>query len=175
MIDKILDNYIQALKNQQIYKDIIINKEDSYSILLHIVYYDIFIQNKKNFLEQENLIFFESDDEKIVDLIRNRILYYSKKSNEKFCEMNRLFLLGNVTYYFQEYNLFLGSLILAFLIKFIKKNDLLITQNIEFLMMQKKKDGKIGYINPLNDNSLLDFEEFYKLNYFSYNVIKKLI
>lgn len=54
------------------------------------------------------------------------------------------------------------------------KDDPIIKQHIQFIMNQKRNDGKIGYINPLIQNGELDIEKFYKINLLSYLAVKKL-
>lgn len=54
-------------------------------------------------------------------------------------------------------------------------NDFLISQHCNFILSQKRLDGRVGYINPLLELNNFNEEEFYNVNKLCYQIISKIL
>lgn len=183
-----INSYLSCIEDEKIYyqkKALNDFREEDYRLLLDIFYYQE-PQNKKESLDSYQvatdnhslynlgLDILNNDENYLFSLIKARIYTCDERSNREFCEQNRIYLSGYITYCLQKYNLFLASTILAFLAKFGCKDDFILTQHVDFILNQKTENGRIGYLNPLKSQPNIDLDLFYAVNLYSYKIISKI-
>lgn len=179
MKDNEIHIYEQLLNNKELYliKKIKENNSLEYMFLFDIIYNDIYRKNfsDKNLKDENYQLLDIMNSESLINEIKKRVYNYTIESNKEFCISNKYILSGYITYYLQKYNLFMATVILVFLLYYGDfYNDFLISQHCNFILSQKRLDGRVGYINPLLKLNNFNEEEFYNVNNLCYKIISKI-
>ncbi len=175
---RILNNitkYINCLDDIEKFKSLINeNTNNPYFLLIKIFYYESLFKNNDDTVNSIlNFVVIKEDE--IINIINYRIDNYSYSANKVFIEDNYFLLNGLITYYNHKYNLYISSIIIIFILTFSPDKYQNIKQHISFLLLQKRTDGLIGYINPLQNYKNLNHDLFYTINSYCYETIKKFI
>lgn len=170
-----IKNLIKCSFDIEKYKEYRKREWNYYNLLLDLYFYDE-IFHCESFHEDNDFIdFTDIGSDRILDILSMRIENCDEKSNRKFALKNKNIIMGLIIVYAKEYDLYLMALLLLFLLKFLKEKEDILNHHIEFLRAQKRRDGRVGFLNPLLDTNSLDKESFYQINTYSLEVVNNYI
>lgn len=168
-------DYNLAINDYDFYKsNIFNNNEYSHKIILDALYYKKNCKYLQSIRVENNILKLSLNDAELINIIEQRLNSGNYEENKSFFQNNSLFLSGYITYSLHNYNLYIASLILILFDVFDIKDSFIIKQHVDFILRQKRKDGKIGFLNPLIKLDDFDYDYFFNINDLVYKIIKKI-
>lgn len=168
-------DYNLAINDYDFYKsNIFNNNEYSHKIILDALYYKKNCKYLQSIRIGNNILNPLLNDDELINIIEHRLSNGNYAENKSFFHNNRLFLSGYITYSLHNYNLYIASLILILFDVFDIKDSFIIKQHVDFILRQRRKDGKIGFLNPLIKLDDFDYDYFFSINDLVYKIINKI-